>query len=142
MQHSVNSKILLILMLTIYASVALAASNKVTYGYNPKPIRTVNGYRTSPDLTEQIDASLIQSKNIFDFKLQPNPASNNVQIVFEDLLPSKIDIFDLTGKLLLSMQIQNSKTEIDISSLNNGYYFIKASNELYGSKTKQLVIVK
>jgi hypothetical protein len=40
------------------------------------------------------------------------------------------------------MQIQNSKTEIDISSLNNGYYFIKAMNEMYGSKTKQLVIVK
>ena len=129
-------------MLTIYASVALAASNKATYGYNPKPIRIVNGYRESPPEIAEPNANLTINKNNFDFKMQPNPANDMVQLVFDDVLATKFEIMDLTGKLLLSMQIQNSKTEIDISSLNNGYYFIKASNELYGSKTKQLVIVK
>ena len=66
-------------MLTIYASVALAATNKGEYGYNPKPIRIVNGYRESPPEIAEPSASLSVSNTQFNFTIQPNPANAKVQ---------------------------------------------------------------
>jgi hypothetical protein len=126
----------------IYSIVALASANKATYGYNPKPIRIVNGYRESPPEIEDPNANLIINKNVFDFKMQPNPANDMVQLVFDDVLATKFEIMDLTGNLLFSSSIQGKTIEVNLSNFANGFYMVKAYNSFYGARVKQLIIVK
>jgi hypothetical protein len=142
MQSSVNSKILVILMLTIYASIALAASNKAEYSYNPKPIRIVNGYRESPPVVEEEKVDLLFENKTFDFNLFPNPAANSVQLQFDVELPTQIEITDLTGKVIYSKNASTKLVSINLNEIANGYYLVKAMNGIYQNKTKQLIIAK
>ena len=143
MQHSVNSKILLILMLTIYASVALAATNKGEYGYNPKPISIVNGYRESPPEIDEPIVNLSVSNTQFNFTIQPNPAHDIVQLIFNNELPTLIEISDLTGKVLFSKAVQNSNNiSVNLFDFATGFYLVKALNGVNESKIEKLVILK
>jgi len=62
-------------------------------------------------------------------RVYPNPASQS--IVFSDIQPESVRIFDQQGKLVLSIDQSLSENQaIDISHLTNGIYFIEAlSNE-------------
>ncbi|MCG9792335.1 T9SS type A sorting domain-containing protein [Flavobacterium algicola] len=59
-----------------------------------------------------------------EFILFPNPVTTHISFI---ITPQKTEIFDLTGKTLLT-DISGNKT-IDISSLNKGMYLIKVQNE-------------
>ena len=65
-------------------------------------------------------------------QLYPNPATTELKLFFEyddRWKGKKLQIFDITGKLVMS-KIISSKTEvIDISRLNRGTYFIDAWKE-------------
>lgn len=56
--------------------------------------------------------------------LYPNPASNNLIIVVPNSIVTNYEIVDLNGTNLLSSKYTNY---IDISSLNSGIYFVKAT---------------
>ncbi len=73
-----------------------------------------------------------------EFEIYPNPASNEFKIsVFSDY--NMIQIFDASGKLVFS---DDSKSEINISSLNNGMYYVKLISETDVYKTQKLLIVR
>jgi hypothetical protein len=61
--------------------------------------------------------------------IYPNPANNRVTIEIplqtEDAI---ISIYNITGQLLLKQSLQQSQTEISISSLAKGIYIIKVSS--------------
>lgn len=126
----------------IYASVALTAAKKATYGYNPKPIRLVNSYREAPPVLEEEKANLKTENVNFNFHMSPNPANNFVQLEFENELPSFIELTDLTGKILFSSTMQNNKLTIGLSEYANGFYFIKAINKTNVTIVQKLIIVK
>jgi hypothetical protein len=65
--------------------------------------------------------------NPADIKIYPNPANDNLTIE----APSKatIEILNIQGQLLLQQSIQETKTEIDISGLSTGIYYIKYQTE-------------
>ena len=127
----------------IYASVALAATNKAVYGYNPKPIKIVNGYRESPPEIEEPNSNLSILNRAFNFTIQPNPANDIVQLVFNNELPTFIEISDLTGKVLLSKVVQNSNSiNINLNEFATGFYLVKALNAVYEFKIEKLVILK
>lgn len=57
------------------------------------------------------------------FSIYPNPASNNITILgVDELQKVTISILDLNGQILSNTQ---NPTNIDISPLSNGVYFIK-----------------
>ena len=61
------------------------------------------------------------------FSLYPNPAYSQVVIGTDLSQPiGEILITDMTGKIVKQFQTQKSTTEIDISTLENGIYFVKA----------------
>lgn len=65
----------------------------------------------------------------------PNPTSSFINI--KSKLPiSKIEIFDLLGKNILTSRAQN---QIDISNLQSGIYLIKFSSDI-GSSTKKIIV--
>jgi len=62
--------------------------------------------------------------------LYPNPASNIIHL----LLPTEnthwqFEIHDMAGRIIKHSQTFGSKADIDVSSLSNGVYIIKANNE-------------
>ncbi len=59
-------------------------------------------------------------------KLYPNPARENLFVqVNEQDRGALLRIYDLTGHLLLSEQLQNRTTRIDISRLQKGFYLLR-----------------
>jgi hypothetical protein len=74
-----------------------------------------------------------------DLKIYPNPANDKIVVEVSYQNPSvnnKLSIFDIHGQLLMQKQIDKLKTEIDISELARGIYFLRIENrsELYVRK--------
>ena len=82
------------------------------------------------------------SKNDTRLLIQPNPATDKVKLSHYGLAAfSSIDIYDITGKMIIRHSIQNKSNSetIDVSMLKTGIYFIKLSNNEQ-SITKKLII--
>ncbi|MGD0709677.1 MAG: T9SS type A sorting domain-containing protein [Bacteroidales bacterium] len=65
-----------------------------------------------------------------EFSIYPNPANDNVIIENASInRNNEIFIYSIQGELLLKLQMLKAKTDIDISSLAKGIYFLKVSTE-------------
>ncbi len=78
----------------------------------------------------EIDTETPISKIISDVLLQifPNPSTQSLTISTEVNQTVKLEIFDITGKLIKYKKICTNQI-IDISSLSNGIYIIKIADE-------------
>jgi hypothetical protein len=76
-----------------------------------------------------------------EFYIYPNPVAegNNVQCVIgnvqlsslrEGTTKQSIDVYNLTGKLVKQVQIQNSSQKIQIDDLVRGVYFVKVGEQM------------
>lgn len=64
-----------------------------------------------------------------NFKIFPNPSSNILFIDnFENQI-KKIEFFDLQGRMVKTILVNNEKYQIDISNLLSGTYIVKLSTE-------------
>lgn len=72
-------------------------------------------------------------------ELYPNPSTGKVHMTLNDNYSYKITVCDMNGKLMLNT---NRTNDLDLSHLNNGVYFITISNDVLGSITKKITIVK
>jgi PKD repeat protein len=76
---------------------------------------------------------LADVKNIFSsdkIKVYPNPANNIITIETSSLNKNEdISIYSIQGELLLQQPILLAKTNVDISTLAKGLYFIKVKAE-------------
>ncbi|MBE7441621.1 MAG: T9SS type A sorting domain-containing protein [Flavobacteriales bacterium] len=88
------------------------------------------------DSINMIDMCEINVTSVNDFsskneiRIYPNPAKNSLTISFENNNSSTIQIVDITGKIVLTKKLIKTIERLDISSLQNGMYFIKIqSNE-------------
>lgn len=71
-----------------------------------------------------------------DIVAYPNPASENVTILFKDLeTVAEYQLFDLFGRNLMNGKIMDEETTLNISSLSNGIYLLKvtAGNQILGT---------
>jgi photosystem II stability/assembly factor-like uncharacterized protein len=69
-----------------------------------------------------------------NFIVYPNPA--NQKIIVENAAGSDIEIYNLTGQLMLkTVAFSEKRTIIDVSNLNSGIYIIKS-----GKKSKRIII--
>ncbi len=71
-----------------------------------------------------------------DFGLYPNPCYNNVFIQSAQI-GSTLEVFDATGKLVISTQLLETNNEVRLDSLSDGLYFFKTFN-----KDHQIIIKK
>ena len=74
-----------------------------------------------------------------DLKLFPNPAKTQVNLL-SSVIITRVDLFDLLGKQIGSMEGSNSNKQIiSVSQLTKGVYFVKVSSNS-GTVFKKLVI--
>ncbi len=65
-------------------------------------------------------------------QVYPNPAADNINVVFDLVGRSEIDIIDMTGRLVRTTRYDASgftNLSLDVSSLNPGVFFIRVSAE-------------
>ena len=77
------------------------------------------------DVQNPNNTNQIETQNMFS--IYPNPA--NAKIVLKTNVLQALEevlITDMTGKIVKQFQTQKSTTEIDVSTLENGIYFVKA----------------
>ncbi len=75
-----------------------------------------------------------------DITMVPNPANNEVTFSYKNGLESNIEVFDISGKLLLSrpkVELGNPY-KLDISNLKSGTYFVRLTTT-DGTVTKKLI---
>lgn len=68
---------------------------------------------------------LLESREVTNFKLFPNPAADEINILLDDYQSSyEIRIMDLTGRQVYVLTLNDQITTIDISALDQGGYLI------------------
>ena len=87
------------------------------------------------------DALSINENSIFSKAIvAPNPFSDKISIAINEInLPAIATIFDATGKELLSMSLENTSNELELSSLRSGIYFCQLTS---AAKTETVKIIK
>jgi hypothetical protein len=75
--------------------------------------------------------------NKTNFTLYPNPVQSNI-IYFNTNNPSKIEVYTITGKLILSKNLKNDAESLDVSGLNQGLYLVKMTTN-FGVQVKKLI---
>ena len=108
-----------------------------------KPVAGINYYRLRQvdfdgkyELTQIINITIEQYDNIA-INIFPNPASHYLKIQSEALIGEIAQIFNVNGQLVKEFQHQSPITNLPITNLPSGTYFIKI-----GQQVKKLIIEK
>lgn len=73
-------------------------------------------------------------------EVYPNPSENDMTIVFENSNSThKIELYDITGKIISSYSTEYSKFKISKNNLASGLYFLKVSNKQGESSTQKII---
>lgn len=80
---------------------------------------------------EFVNSTNTSDLNLNNTTIYPNPASNLLIIESENLKSKSILVYNLQGQIVKQIPINNLKTEIDISQLIQGVYWIKFGNEVF-----------
>ncbi|MFN4124051.1 MAG: serine hydrolase [Flavobacteriales bacterium] len=85
------------------------------------------------------DPLAINEINKFNFRVFPNPATDEIQFIStEDI--TQIIIQDITGKVLVSSMPKAPINRIDTSKLSDGVYIIQAKNAKSNTISQRLII--
>lgn len=75
-----------------------------------------------------------------NFSIFPNPTTGILNIKFENIEnETQIKILDISGREIISNLISTKETQIDLSNVSKGIYFVKLQNEKF-SETQKVVI--
>lgn len=96
------------------------------------PVGTEAAYEAAAVWTDfnPINANLLATDNFVkvNFSLYPNPTKNELFIDVKNLSNTKLDVYDLNGKILFNQPLNLSNT-IDTSNLTNGMYLFKITSD-------------
>jgi len=67
--------------------------------------------------------------DIADIRIYPNPVRQTLHIDLKTNEMINIQVFDMTGELVIKSEFSNSKKELNVQSLKKGTYLLQLSNE-------------
>ncbi len=85
------------------------------------------------------DASSVEDNQIAGFKFYPNPVNHTLNLSAQNNIEN-VNIFNVTGQQVISVKPEATQTQIDMSKLQNGIYFVKA--QINGEMTAFKVVKK
>jgi hypothetical protein len=71
----------------------------------------------------------IQTVEPVSFSVSPNPSTGIFTVKLNSGRPAKILVYNLTGETVFSTKIKSLETNIDLSSLPKGIYFLRINSE-------------
>ncbi len=73
----------------------------------------------------------IDERTAGDYRLYPNPVSTRLNIAYDGKNhdPKTFELYDLSGKKLLSLRLRDENTTVDISPFEPGFYFYMIFSE-------------
>ena len=80
-----------------------------------------------------------QNRKHNSFMIFPNPANDRLIIGPNDNSSYQYRILDLTGRILISGD-SNGESPVDVSSLNNGVYFVTISSDKGTTQTHKIIV--
>ena len=120
----------------VYRARAIYQMINDTVDYNDSAVCRNEGYfrQAMQEITEQLSIKQINQKNSnqdFEMALFPNPAKQNLNLIFNENKTGQIKIFDSLGKLQYSTTIVApiSLLQIDLRQFSNGIYYLQFSCE-------------
>ncbi len=67
----------------------------------------------------------------------PNPTSGNITVLWESRTQNpKMDIYDMTGKIVVSEKISRTSTEVNMEKFSPGIYLIRITDGKYSGTAK------
>jgi hypothetical protein len=111
--------------------------------WSPSVFYTSATYRTDGSENSRLaDDMLAPSFNIY-----PNPANNSVSLEYfgQDVRSAEIRVYDITGrvaKIYMTGLSENSNTQLDLSGLPNGVYFIHTIADGKAMNAQKLMIAR
>jgi len=87
----------------------------------------------------QCDLLGTDDKTLTAFSMYPNPARSSFSILSKTQ-SSKLDVYSITGKLVLTKELSFGENEVGITSLSSGVYLARFTSE-NRSETKKLIVV-
>ena len=130
----------------IGTATAKGIASAYTY-WDEKPFNGINYYRIKMDepagksnYTKVVDAT-VKNGNSLNITASPNPVRNSLGVAIYGTQTgnSYISVTDLTGKELKRVQLSGSTASIDLSSLAQGVYMLKYTDD---ARTETMKIVK
>jgi len=73
-----------------------------------------------------------------DYVIYPNPVTNRLNIVSTNII-NQISLFDISGKMILNENLYSKKTQLVLSSLSIGVYFLRVNEK---TELKNFKIIK
>jgi len=95
-------------------------------------------------ITIAINNALSQSNGLDqlawnDFKMYPQPASNQLSIE-TDIELSSVSILDMTGKTIFQTIVQGKSIDISLNKIPSGVYFVKCKDKFNRQLVKKLIV--
>jgi len=90
------------------------------------------------NITEEVNVGIKPQFNS-EILMYPNPAKDFLYFSGGEIL--HVDIIDIHGRKVLSVDDQHVMYKLDISRLNSGSYMVKLKGNFEGWKTKQLILL-
>lgn len=103
--------------------------------------QTIDGIESTERLavTAKVNGSLSTSDFVLsNFRFYPNPVQHNLSIQNPSPI-DEIELLSVSGKTILTKRINNTQSEIDLSNVATGFYFLKVKAE---GQIKTVKIVK
>lgn len=92
------------------------------------------------DIADEWATSVAEVESFVDIRLYPNPAVNAVRVASPALRGDRVEVYHVSGALVLAQSVdQAGQQEIDVSSLESGYYLVKVITS-EGEGIRKLVV--
>ena len=93
------------------------------------------GFDEKYEYTDILSIEFQKSK--INYRVYPNPATHYLKMESEDFIGETIQIFNVAGQLVKEFQHKSTLTNLSITDLPSGTYFIKV-----GKEVKKVIIQK
>ena len=114
-------------------SISEAPYTSLTFSPSDRPYVSFCDYGNNHKVTVMKFDSVfvgIKETNESILSVFPNPTSDYIRIeMSENAAQNKITIMNLSGQELITRQITETKTQLDISALPSGVYFVRLTGE-------------
>lgn len=125
----------------LFAYIPNDGTKSGNFNYQPSLDSLITWYNENriPSNYEDVNQLSISDNDIPVFSIHPNPAKDKFQIQSECIIDT-IEVFDINGKKVKSISVNNYSSEIPVSNWNEGIYILRISsdNKTY---TEKLIIL-